>query len=217
MLPSPEPARSEDFAELPASRLPAQAPRDHDSSESCLAEGVPRHLPYTPSLAPSEGFLNSKDGFDLNIKGKASLCKQRAPKVTVWQQGNKKPFCSALPLATVSFEVGPPVLLYTALLTASTGAVGSYPKPQGSCLCPAPSCGLQGLQALGAFLGIPPFICPHHRGDHHTSLSTTHTESHAMQGMHNRLPSAGSFCKIPMHKCMRPQGWSCLTASLQQH
>lgn len=156
MLPSPESARSEDFAELPASRLPAQAPRDHDSSESCLAERVPRHLPYTPSLAPSEGFLNSKAGFDLNIKGKASLCKQRAPKVTVWQQGNKKPFCSALPLATVSSEVAPPVLLYSC--SAHNQHRGSGFLPQTSRELPVPCSFLwsPGTTGFGGLLGHPP-------------------------------------------------------------
>lgn len=175
MLPSPESARSEDFAELPASRLPAQALRDHDSSESCFAVGVPRHLPYTPSLAPSEGFLDSKAGFYLNIKGKASLCKQRAPKVT--ESGSRE--TKSLSAHLSPWPLCPPrwVLLSCsthALLTASTGAMGSYPTPQGSGLCPAPSCGLQGLQALEVSLGIPPPICPNHRGDHHLLEHNTH-------------------------------------------
>lgn len=152
MLPSPESARSEDFAELPASQLPAQALRHHNSSESCFAVGLPRHLPYTP-FAPSEGFPNSKAGFYLNIKGKVSLCKQRDPKGTEsGRRETKRPSAQASPRPLCPQRW----VLLSCIAHRQHGGIGFL--PQTSREMPVPCFSLQspGAAGFGGLPGHPP-------------------------------------------------------------
>lgn len=145
----------------------------------------------------------------MNIKRKASLCKQRAPKVA---ESSRREI-NRLPAQLSPRPLRPQrLVLLSCSAHSQHGGIGFLPKTSRELPVPCSSLWSPGTAGFGGLLGYPPHPSVPTTEGTTTFLRTACTKSCATQGVHNRLPSARSSWEIPIHKGVGPQGWSCLTS-----